>query len=656
MSNKNGKQQQPYPFERFASVRSYTGFEFLKKDPSWIIYIADTSGQFNLWRQRSSLGSDGEPYASYQLTNFIDYAVRRAFPSPVDDSIIFFADHQGTENFQIYKIDDSFHSWPESLTRNSKVRHEWGPECFSHDGKYIAYGSNEDNLSNMLVYINNINSTSNERFCITNREGWYVPGYWSPDNKRLNCSQLITLIDYAIWILDIENNNMVQITPDDKEKSRFIVGPWSPDGKGFYLVSDLKREYANLAFYDLDKSKLEWVLTPQNDIELVDLSSDGKTLAWTENVFGYSSIFTKNLHNGEVKEITNLSLNGVIEDLKLSPDGKRIGIMMTTSTSPSDVYVIDVGINNKNNLQKITHSLLGNMPENLLIKPELIKYKSFDELEISAFLYKPKYNVDKTATVSINGNSNNNNDDDDNNINVKNKTLKFGAILSIHGGPTAQEKPLYDYSGLYQYLANNGLAVIAPNFRGSTGYGKSFEKKIYHDWGGNELKDLEYAIKWLVSHEWIDANRIGVFGASFGGFATLSCITRLPQYNWRAAVDIVGPSNLVTFAKAVPEHWKRFMGELVGDPNKEEDFLKERSPITYVDNINPTTNLLVIQGANDPRVVKNESDQIVERLRNKTMDVEYMVFEDEGHGFTKYSNLVKALKRSAEFLVKKLSL
>jgi len=159
----------------------------------------------------------------------------------------------------------------------------------------------------------------------------------------------------------------------------------------------------------------------------------------------------------------------------------------------------------------------------------------------------------------------------------------------------------------------------------------------------------------LISQEWIDANRIGVFGASFGGFATLGCITRLPQYKWRAAVDIVGPSNLVTFAKAVPDHWKRFMGELVGDPEKEEDFLKERSPLTYVDNISTRTDFLVIQGSNDPRVVKNESDQIVERLRSKNSAVEYMIFEDEGHGFTKYSNLVKALKRSAEFLVGKLS-
>jgi dipeptidyl aminopeptidase/acylaminoacyl peptidase len=320
---------------------------------------------------------------------------------------------------------------------------------------------------------------------------------------------------------------------------------------------------------------------------------------------------------------------GVIGDLKISPDGKSIGLLMSTPISPANIYILDI---EREKVEMLTDALIGNIPEDKMIQPEPMKYNSFDGLEIYVFLYRPK----------------------NNNNNVNGNKKKLGAVLSIHGGPTAQERPTYAYAGFYQYLANHGLAVLAPNFRGSTGYGKSFEKKIYHDWGGNELKDLEHATKWLLSQDWIDANRIGVFGASFGGFATLSCITRLPQYNWRTAVDIFGPRNLITFAKTVPEHWKRFMGELVGDAEKEEGFLKERSPITYVDNTKPLT-LLIIQGANDPRVVKNESDQIVERLRNKGIDIEYMVFEDEGHGFTKYSNLVKALKTSAEFLVKKLS-
>ena len=641
ISSKQHKPNHQIPFERFASSIRYTDFDFFKKDNDWIMYISDINGQFNLWRYNSNLTYEGQ-CSPYPLTNFIDHSLRHFFSSPADNSLIFFADHQGDENFQIYKIEDIFNSWYEPITSDPTIRHEWGSECFSHDGKYITYGSNRKNPSDMLIYVRNMNNEKD--FCITDKRGWYIPGYWSPNNKKLNCSQLITLTDYAVWILDVENRSMEKINLEYEQKSKFIVGPWSVNQNGFYLLSDLNREFMGLAFYNIDTSKLEWILTSPHDIELIDISLDGKLLLWTENVDGYSKLYKKDMVNQEIMEITptikknnkSMPLNGVIEDLKLSTNGKRIGIMMDMPTSPTNIYLIDLEKDEEdNNCTRVTTSLYGNLSDDILVKPQLIRYKSFDGLEVSAFLYVPNNTNFKK-------------------INEKDK-VKYGAILSIHGGPTAQERPYYDYSGLYQYLSNNGLTVIAPNFRGSTGYGKSFEKKIYHDWGGNELKDLEYAIKWLTSQDWIDPKRIGLFGASYGGFAALSCITRLPQYGLRAAVDIVGPSNLVTFVNTVPEHWKSLTIELVGDPVKEEIFLRERSPITFVDNINPLTSLLVIQGANDPRVVKSESDQIVERIREKGMDVEYMIFEDEGHGFTKYNNQIKALKKSAEFLLEKIS-
>ncbi len=274
----------------------------------------------------------------------------------------------------------------------------------------------------------------------------------------------------------------------------------------------------SLAFYNIDTSKLEWILTSPHDIELIDISLDGKLVLWTENVDGYSKLYKKDMVNHEITEITPtikknnkiIPLNGVIEDLKISSNGKRIGIMMDMPTSPTNIYLIDLDRNEEdNNCTRVTTSLYGNLSDDILVKPQLIKYKSFDGLEVSAFIYVPNNTNFKK-------------------INEKDR-VKFGAILSIHGGPTAQERPYYDYSGLYQYLSYNGLTVIAPNFRGSTGYGKSFEKKIYHDWGGDELKDLEYAIKWLISQDWIDPKKIGLFGASYGGFAALSCITRLPH-------------------------------------------------------------------------------------------------------------------------------
>jgi hypothetical protein len=591
------KHKKQYPFERFASIRRFADFDFMQKNNDWILTISDTNGQFNLFRDHYNINTKGEQQcSSYPLTNFVDNSVRRVFSSPTDNGAIFFADYKGDENFQVYKIDDVFNSWPEQITFNDKARNEWGSECFSHNGKYIAYASNEKNPSDMQIQIRNMKSESDDSFCITNREGWYLPGYWSPNSKILNCSQLVSLTDYSIWILDIENSKMEKIDIENKEKCRFIVGPWSSDGNGFYVLSDLNRDFMGLAFYHIDTSQMEWIHTPSRDIELVDASRDGELLLWTENVDGYSKICIKDLELQKVKEIvpilsknnasttlafatatahgkstSSFPLNGVIEDLQLSPNKKSIGMMMDSPTSPTSLYAIDLDWDEKDNevinrrCTRITPSLFGNLNESLLVKPQLIKYNSFDGLEISAFLYMPPgSNTNLKDTYGKNN-------------------ARFGAVLSIHGGPTAQERPYYDYSGLYQYLAYNGLAVIAPNYRGSTGYGRRFEKKIFHDWGGGELKDLEHAMKWLLSQDWIDTERIGVYGASFGGFAALSCITRLPHYNIRAAVDIVGPSNLVTFTKTVPEHWKNLTFELVGNPEDEEVFLKERSPITFVD-------------------------------------------------------------------------
>jgi dipeptidyl aminopeptidase/acylaminoacyl peptidase len=218
-------------------------------------------------------------------------------------------------------------------------------------------------------------------------------------------------------------------------------------------------------------------------------------------------------------------------------------------------------------------------------------------------------------------------------------------VIAIHGGPEAQEQPLYQ--PLYQYLLSRGIAVLATNIRGSTGYGKSYQRLIQRDWGGGDLKDWDHAVKWLKEQDWADSDRIGVFGGSYGGFAVLSCVTRLPDH-WAAAVDIFGPSNLVTFARAVPPTWKRMMKRFVGDPDEDAEMLTERSPLTYIDNVKAP--LLVIQGATDPRVVKPESDQLVEKLRSMGRTVEYEVFDDEGHGFTKRPNELRAMRLSAEWL------
>jgi dipeptidyl aminopeptidase/acylaminoacyl peptidase len=298
--------------------------------------------------------------------------------------------------------------------------------------------------------------------------------------------------------------------------------------------------------------------------------------------------------------------------LTLSPDGRHAALIWQGPQRPPDLYVIET---KTGKARRLTDSMLGGLRPRQLIEPELVSYPSFDGREIPAWLYRPK----RRGRVPV--------------------------VLSIHGGPESQERPVY--MPLYQYLLSRGIAVLATNIRGSSGYGKSFQKLIHRDWGGGDVRDWDHAVKWLHRQDWVNRDRIAVWGGSYGGFAVLSCVTRLPDY-WRCAVDIFGPSNLVTFVKAVPPTWKRFMDRWVGNPETEEDFLVERSPITYVEQVKAP--LLVIQGAKDPRVVKPESDQMVERLRSLGREVEYEVFEDEGHGFTRRTNELRAFKLSADWL------
>ena len=301
----------------------------------------------------------------------------------------------------------------------------------------------------------------------------------------------------------------------------------------------------------------------------------------------------------------------------MSADGSYAAIIWQSPRRAPELYAIETATGKT---KRLTDSMLGGLRESQLASPELISYPSFDGRQIPAWLYKPR------------------------------KRGRIPVVISIHGGPQVQERPIYN--GFYQYLVSRGIAVLATNIRGSAGYGKTYQGLIQRDWGGGDVKDWDHAVKWLHEQSWVDPKRIGVFGGSYGGFASLSCVTRLPDH-WAVGVDIFGPSNLVTFAKAVPPTWRRFMAKEIGDPETEVDFLLERSPITYVENVKAP--LLVIQGATDPRVVQSESDQMVEKLRSLGREVEYEVFEDEGHGFTRRTNQIRAFKLSADWIEKYLA-
>lgn len=602
MDGRKGKLPR-YPFERFAAIRRFFDLDFLGNDH--LVYATNISGQYNLWAQ--AIPKDGWPV---QLTAFEERSVRALFSSRDGSKVALFADRQGAENHQVYLV-DGLDGWPRPLTHDEKVRHEWGLDAFHPQGHRLAFSSNERDPRDMDLWVYDLKAETKKRL---SEGAYFACGVWSPDGDRLTALEVRQNTDMDVHLQDLATGKKENVT-EWEEEAVHIAGPWTPDGRGFYVLSDRGTEFLGLAYYEVESGDFRWVEQPEWDVQALDLSRDGRFLAWKVNEDGFDRIYVRDVESGE---LTQPSLPaGQVFFLKFSPDGRYLAFAMSSPRRPNAPYLLDW---RADELVRLLDPSLGRVPEEHMVEPELVRFETFDKRQVPAYLYRPQ-RASPEAPVPT--------------------------VLSIHGGPEAQERPVYVYAGLYQVLANHGIGVLAPNIRGSTGYGKTYQTLIHRDWGGGELRDIEAAAHYLQALDWVDPKRLGVFGGSFGGFATLSAVARLPSY-WRAAVDIVGPSNLLTFVKTVPEHWKRFMEKWVGDPEKDRDLLVERSPITYVDQV--TAALLVIQGAHDPRVAKAESDQMVDRLKARGLPVEYIVYEDEGHGFTKRRNELSAWRAAVDFL------
>jgi dipeptidyl aminopeptidase/acylaminoacyl peptidase len=594
-------------FEQFFAVRRFSSVLTFTPEGEHILFASNISGQFNLWRVAVGGGWPD------QLTAFTDETVRGVGVSPRDGTILLCADHDGDEFHQLYSIDQGI-GWPEQLTNEPQVQHFVGDNAWAPDGTRFAYAANARTPTDMECWVRD--ADSGDTRAVFGRGMFSFPAGWSPDGSKLLALDVRNNSDSSIHLVDVDSGESRELTPHD-EDALFAPGSWAADGSGFYLVTDRDSEFRGLAFYDLVSDRYDWVDEPNRDVDDVKLSEDGRILAWLVNEEGYDRLRLRDLESG--RELTadlpagaRPHLTGAEPPLALSPDGSHAALILASPRRPPEVWLVDTG---SGGARAATDSRIGGLREDDLVDVELVSYRTFDGRDIPAWLYRPE------------------------------RDDKAPVVLSIHGGPEAQERPVYQ--PVYQYLLSRGVGVLATNIRGSTGYGKSYQRLVQRDWGGGDLQDWEHAVKWLREQEWVDPDRIGVFGGSYGGFAVLTCVTRLPDY-WAAAVDIFGPSNLVTFARAVPPTWKRFIARFVGDPETEADFLMERSPITYVENMR--TPLLVIQGATDPRVVRGESDQMVEKLRELGREVEYVVFDDEGHGFTKRSNELKAYQLAAEWL------
>jgi dipeptidyl aminopeptidase/acylaminoacyl peptidase len=590
------------PFDRYAAVRRI-GQAAYAPDGRRFAYVAPTSGRNQVWLQPTG---GGFPTQASELEG------RRVVGFtwvPEGDAIVFLADKDGDEMFQVFvlPIEGGRPGWPRQLTDAPQVQHQLGEALPGHR---VLITANDREPTEMDAQI--LDLESGERTRLTHAGQMYAASA-SPDGRHALIVEVRGNMDQDLHVADLATGELRHVTPHEGE-AQFWPGPWARDGRGVYLRSDLDREYVGLGFYDLERDAWRFLDTPDRDVEEVQLSRDGRTLVTAENDGGATRLRVLDPTDGRRLPDPQLPF-GVVDHLALHPFERTALVTLQTPAHAPNLFELDL---HGGRLQAREQSMLGGLDPERMPTPELVHVPG-EEVDIPAWLYRPRGEG------------------------------PFPVLLSIHGGPETQEQPTYAYNGLYAYLHERGVAVVAPNIRGSTGYGKRWQKAIHRDWGGVDLRDLTAVADWLASLPWVDASRIGVFGGSYGGFATLMAVTRLPE-RWSVAVDVVGPSNLVTFAKSVPPHWRPLMAALVGDPDDPQDraMLEERSPIRYVGNVRVP--MLIFQGANDPRVVQAESDQMVEALRARGLEVEYVVDEKSGHGPADRETALTWYRTIAEYL------
>ena len=594
-----------YGMERFLNIRSASGPSISPKGDE-VVYLTNVSGVNQVWKNQI-VGGYPE-----QLT-FFDDRVREVHWSPRGDVVLFTKDQGGDERTQLYLMDPNGETI-EPLTSDPKVIYNFGD--FSRDGSKICYSSNQRMERYFDVYVMDLASKQAKRL-LSGEQNFYCSNF-SPDGRYVLANRERNNYDNDLFLVDTQSESIIHLTPH-KGDALYNNPVWLPDGSGFYLASNQDRDKMNLAFYDVRAKQLKFIEdSPQELDDEVGIATDdgGKYLfyAWNDN--GASSVRVRNLQTNKVDVFRGLP-RGVVGTGSFSSDGLRVAFDYTSPAINADVWILDL---KSNRASQVTHSTRAGIPADSFVQPQTITYPTFDGKQIPAFFYLPK-NAEKTG--------------------------KLTAIVIVHGGPESQERAYF--SSVVQYFANRGYAVLSPNVRGSTGYGREYTHADDYKKRMDAIKDVAFAHEYLKNSGYVDPKKIVIMGGSYGGFMTLAQVTMNPDL-WAAGVDIVGIANWTTFFKNTGAWRRENRAAEYGDPDKDPEFMRSISPINYVKQIKAP--LFVIAGANDPRVPKPEADQIVAAVKAKGVPVEYISFPDEGHGMAKRANRIKGYGAIADFLDK----
>ena len=604
-TGKNSPRQ--YTIEQFMNTVRIGGSSFSADEKS-ILFHSNKSGIFNVY----SVGVTGGDTA--QLTNSTKESTFALSYFPTDARILYTYDRGGNENSHLYLRE--LNGSERDLTPGEKVKAnfiEW-----SHDRKSFFFTTNERDPRFFDLYEMPID-TFKPTMIYKNQMGFDVAAI-SPDKKFIAFNNSgVSQADSNVVLYNTVTKELDVITLHVDEEMSNSAQTFDAASKYLYYLTDDGSQFRYVARYDIKNRETKIIEKAPWDVSYTDFSRTGKYRVTAINEDGRTKINIIEQATGKLVDLPKLP-NADITGVNISPSEKLMAFYLNGDRIPANLYVYDFATKKAT---KLTESLNPEINPADLVESQVIRYKSFDGLEIPSILYKPK---------------------------IASAQNKVPALLLIHGGPGGQTR--VGYSPVTQYLVNHGYVILGVNNRGSSGYGKTFFAADDGKHGREPLWDCVEAKKYLASLGYVDEKKIGIMGGSYGGYMVLAALAFKPE-EFAVGVDLFGVSNWVRTLQSIPPYWESFRKSLykeIGDPNTDLENLRAVSPLFHADKI--VKPLIVLQGANDPRVIKPESDEIVDNIKKRNGVVEYVLFDNEGHGFTKKANEIRAYKAILDFVDK----
>jgi len=573
-------------------------------DGSKVLTSMDLSGVFNLYAIPTA---GGEPQ---RLTSSVESQVAVGY-FPADDRLLYTQDTGGNELSHLYVLEGRE---ARDLTPGDKVKASF--VAFSSDGAWFWASTNERDPKAFDLYRYAAKGYQRERV-FTNLGEWSI-GDVSRDGRWLALGKSRTNADSDVYVVDLAKPGaQPRLVTAHHGNVQNVAFGFTPDGKALWYSTDGQGEFTQAWSYDLATGKAHAEIAASWDVAFVEFSEHGRYRVSATNEDARTVLRVVDTTTGKDVALPALPSADVTGTF-FSRDETRMGFLLTSDRTPRDLWMVDVAGGTP---RQLTHALNPAVDPADLVDAQVVRYPSGDGLPIPAILYRPR---DATATH------------------------KVPAVVLVHGGPGGQSRR--GYSELVQHLVNHGYAILAVNNRGSSGYGKTFFHLDDRKHGDVDLKDVVAARPYLASLPWVDGTRVAIMGGSYGGYMVGAALAFAPDV-FDAGIDIFGVMNWVRTLESIPPWWASFRESLyaeMGDPAVEGTRLRAISPLFHTDQIKKP--LLVVQGKNDPRVLKVESDEIVAAVKKNGVPVEYLVFDNEGHGFQKQKNTIAAQEAYLKFL------